>query len=200
MPSSRSPKGLAALVLLLSSTCLANPWSLPTKEYQDDMHNLISRAEASPEDRKRDAVPAGYVAAPYYPTPPGGWVAEWEDSYAKAQLVVGNMTLAEKVNLTSGTGYLMVRGSNQSQFPDCRDQTTCQHNLKEYCKNIGTMRGKHRLSSPLRDSKYLLGRLSSRCCSYRQYHSLPSRYNNGCHFQQRPDVCTWSGLRSGSTG
>ena len=55
----------------------------------------------------RNAVPAGYVAAPYYPAPPGGWVSNWTASYAKAQQVVANMTLAEKVNLTTGTGYLM---------------------------------------------------------------------------------------------
>ncbi|RQM08214.1 hypothetical protein DH86_00000654 [Scytalidium sp. 3C] len=55
----------------------------------------------------RDAVPVGYVAAPYYPTPNGGWVSAWSEAYAKAQLVVGNMTLAEKVNLTTGTGLLM---------------------------------------------------------------------------------------------
>ncbi|TVY84347.1 putative beta-glucosidase F [Lachnellula suecica] len=56
---------------------------------------------------KRDDVPAGYVAPPYYPTPKGGWVGSWTDSYAKAAKVVANMTLAEKVNLTSGTGLLM---------------------------------------------------------------------------------------------
>ena len=56
----------------------------------------------------QDAVPAGYVAKPYYPTPSGGWIPEWKASYAKASAVVGNMTLAEKVNLTSGTGYFMV--------------------------------------------------------------------------------------------
>lgn len=55
----------------------------------------------------RDAVPAGYVAAPYYPTPPGGWVSNWTEAYAKAQKVVQNMTLVEKVNLTTGTGLLM---------------------------------------------------------------------------------------------
>jgi beta-glucosidase len=55
----------------------------------------------------RDAVPNRYVAAPYYPTPPGGWVASWSEAYAKAAKVVQNMTLVEKVNLTSGTGYLM---------------------------------------------------------------------------------------------
>jgi beta-glucosidase len=46
---------------------------------------------------KRNSVPAGYVAPSYYPAPPGGWVASWADSYAKAQQLVDNMTLAEKV-------------------------------------------------------------------------------------------------------
>lgn len=55
----------------------------------------------------RDAVPAGYVASPYYPTPPGGWISNWTASYDKAKAVVANMTLAEKVNLTTGTGLYM---------------------------------------------------------------------------------------------
>ena len=50
----------------------------------------------------RDSLPAGYVAAPYYPAPKGGWVSSWSAADAKAQLVVFNMTLAEKVNLTTG--------------------------------------------------------------------------------------------------
>jgi beta-glucosidase len=58
---------------------------------------------------KRNSVPAGYVAAPYYPTPPGGWVSNWTAAYAKAQKVVANMTLAEKVNLTTGVGENMGR-------------------------------------------------------------------------------------------
>lgn len=58
---------------------------------------------------KRNSVPAGYVAAPYYPTPPGGWVSNWTAAYAKAQKVVANMTLAEKVNLTTGVGEDMGR-------------------------------------------------------------------------------------------
>ncbi|TLD26554.1 hypothetical protein PspLS_04668 [Pyricularia sp. CBS 133598] len=56
---------------------------------------------------RRDAVPAPYVAAPYYPTPHGGWAPEWADSYAKAKLLVEQMTLAEKVNITSGSGIFM---------------------------------------------------------------------------------------------
>jgi len=68
--------------------------------------NQIQNLQANPIFA-RDEVPAGYVAAPYYPTPPGGWAQSWTASYAKAQAVVANMTLAEKVNLTTGTGLLM---------------------------------------------------------------------------------------------
>ncbi|AEO62672.1 glycoside hydrolase family 3 protein [Thermothielavioides terrestris NRRL 8126] len=57
----------------------------------------------------RDAVPEGYHAAPYYPTPHGGWLPSWSDAYAKAQALVSQMTLAEKTNITSGVGYLMGR-------------------------------------------------------------------------------------------
>ncbi len=54
-----------------------------------------------------NSVPAEYVASPYYPTPLGGWSSSWTAAYAKAAKVVANMTLAEKVNLTTGTGELM---------------------------------------------------------------------------------------------
>ncbi|OCL04272.1 glycoside hydrolase family 3 protein [Glonium stellatum] len=58
---------------------------------------------------KRLNVPASYVAAPYYPTPHGGWVADWSESYRKAALLIANMTLAEKTNITCGSGYDMGR-------------------------------------------------------------------------------------------
>ncbi|KAF2084274.1 glycoside hydrolase family 3 protein [Saccharata proteae CBS 121410] len=56
-----------------------------------------------------EAVPDGYNALPYYPTPHGGWVSDWSESYAKAAKIVANMTLAEKTNITTGTGYFMGR-------------------------------------------------------------------------------------------
>ncbi|KAG9232527.1 glycoside hydrolase superfamily [Amylocarpus encephaloides] len=57
--------------------------------------------------RVEDDVPAGFTAPPYYPAPKGGWLPSWSAAYAKAQKVVTNMTLPEKVNLTTGTGLLM---------------------------------------------------------------------------------------------
>lgn len=52
-------------------------------------------------------VPAGYVASPYYPAPYTGWVADWSDSVQKAKALVDTMTLAEKANITTGTGIYM---------------------------------------------------------------------------------------------
>lgn len=58
---------------------------------------------------KRLPVPSGYVAAPYYPAPHGGWVPDWSESYQKAAAIVSNLTLAEKTNITAGTGIFMGR-------------------------------------------------------------------------------------------
>ncbi|AEO56238.1 glycoside hydrolase family 3 protein [Thermothelomyces thermophilus ATCC 42464] len=55
----------------------------------------------------RDKVPEGFYAAPYYPTPHGGWLDSWKDAYAKAHALVSRMTLAEKTNITSGVGIFM---------------------------------------------------------------------------------------------
>jgi beta-glucosidase len=58
---------------------------------------------------KRSDVPAGYYVPAYYPAPFGGWTADWADSYDKAKALVDKMTLAEKTNITAGTGIYMGR-------------------------------------------------------------------------------------------
>ncbi|KAF1913850.1 beta-glucosidase 2 precursor [Ampelomyces quisqualis] len=67
-----------------------------------------SVATAAVIDR-RDPVPAGYVAPPYYPAPYGGWVSDWSESFQKASVLVSSMTLAEKTNITAGSGIFMGR-------------------------------------------------------------------------------------------
>jgi len=44
---------------------------------------------------------------PWYPTPPGGTAPQWAESYKKAAELVKRMTLIEKVNITTGTGWQM---------------------------------------------------------------------------------------------
>ncbi|KAG9230706.1 glycoside hydrolase superfamily [Amylocarpus encephaloides] len=44
---------------------------------------------------------------PWYPSPAGGTVKQWSESYSKAAGLVKKMTLPEKVNITTGTGWQM---------------------------------------------------------------------------------------------
>ncbi|KAK3934899.1 putative beta-glucosidase E [Diplogelasinospora grovesii] len=47
------------------------------------------------------------LSPPWYPTPKGGIASGWAASYEKAAKMVAKMTLAEKVNVTTGTGWMM---------------------------------------------------------------------------------------------
>ncbi|KAF2635040.1 hypothetical protein P280DRAFT_554085 [Massarina eburnea CBS 473.64] len=47
------------------------------------------------------------LSPPWYPTPKGGTDKQWEESYKKAAELVKQMTLVEKVNITTGTGWSM---------------------------------------------------------------------------------------------
>ncbi|KAI0157566.1 glycoside hydrolase family 3 protein [Xylariaceae sp. FL1272] len=84
-----SPLGIRSLALLALSSC-----------------PLLASAAAI---EKRDPVPAGYVAEPYYPAPYGGWDDGWSAAYEKAVALVSKMTLAEKTNITGGSGHLIGR-------------------------------------------------------------------------------------------
>ena len=44
---------------------------------------------------------------PWYPTPLGGTVSSWKQSYDKASKMVERMSLVEKVNITTGIGWAM---------------------------------------------------------------------------------------------
>jgi beta-glucosidase-like glycosyl hydrolase len=54
----------------------------------------------------KEAPPDG-LSPPWYPSPKGGIAKSWEASYKKASAMVSRMTLAEKVNVTTGTGWRM---------------------------------------------------------------------------------------------
>lgn len=53
------------------------------------------------------SAPKDGLSPPWYPTPQGGTVKDWEESYTKAREMVGKMSLVEKVNITTGTGWSM---------------------------------------------------------------------------------------------
>ena len=47
------------------------------------------------------------MSPPWYPTPKGGADPAWEESYKKAAELVRQMSLVEKVNITTGVGWSM---------------------------------------------------------------------------------------------
>lgn len=51
--------------------------------------------------------PAYGQSPSWYPAPKGGTAASWAESYGRASTMVSNMTLPEKVNVTTGTGWMM---------------------------------------------------------------------------------------------
>jgi beta-glucosidase len=53
------------------------------------------------------SVPEDGLSPPWYPAPKGGTDKLWEESYKKAAELVRQMTLPEKVNITTGTGWSM---------------------------------------------------------------------------------------------
>ncbi|KAJ4381056.1 hypothetical protein N0V86_003403 [Didymella sp. IMI 355093] len=53
------------------------------------------------------SVPLDGLSPPWYPAPKGGADPAWEESYKKAAELVRQMTLIEKINVTTGTGWSM---------------------------------------------------------------------------------------------
>lgn len=68
---------------------------------------VAADTSSGPGLEARSDVPEGYYVPPYYPAPYGGWVDSWAESYDKARALVDSMTLAEKTNITAGTGIFM---------------------------------------------------------------------------------------------
>lgn len=53
----------------------------------------------------KKATPLDGQSPPWYPSPRGGSLTAWEESYKKAAVMVSKMSLIEKVNITTGTGW-----------------------------------------------------------------------------------------------
>ncbi|KAF4814308.1 putative beta-glucosidase E [Colletotrichum tropicale] len=67
---------------------------------------VISAGGAVMYKKFKGPPPTG-LSPPWYPTPKGGISKNWAESYKKASEMVAKMTLPEKVNVTTGTGWMM---------------------------------------------------------------------------------------------
>lgn len=55
--------------------------------------------------RLQEASANGWIITPWYPSPKGGTYLQWQKSYLMAATLVSKMSLVEKVNITTGTGW-----------------------------------------------------------------------------------------------
>ena len=58
----------------------------------------------SPDPQVAAGAQSGQTSPPFYPSPWGEGSGEWAAAYAKAKDFVSQLTLTEKVNLTTGVG------------------------------------------------------------------------------------------------
>ncbi|KIH93804.1 beta-glucosidase [Sporothrix brasiliensis 5110] len=68
---------------------------------------LLTAASGGFVYKKLGEEPLYGQSPPWYPAPLGGTAQTWADSYTKAAKLVSRMTLPEKVNITTGTGWQM---------------------------------------------------------------------------------------------
>lgn len=67
---------------------------------------LLSSGSVFVYEKYQEEPPYGQ-SPPWYPSPKGGTAKSWVASYEKASKMVSRMTLVEKVNITTGTGWQM---------------------------------------------------------------------------------------------
>ena len=58
----------------------------------------------SPNPAAKDGTSSFQTSPPKYPSPWGSGTGDWASAYTKARAFVGQLTLLEKVNLTTGVG------------------------------------------------------------------------------------------------
>jgi hypothetical protein len=133
--------------------------------------------------------PKDGLSPPWYPTPRGGTVGSWEESYKKAHAMVEKMSLVEKVNVTTGVGWSMgmcVGNTGESHLPLFTSimLTSLSFSPRQFSQ----------VPIPLPP------RWTSRRPIHPEHHCLSCWNNNGCYMESRADVpkraCTWHGISS----
>ena len=83
------------LALLAAPINLLTPLENPNTTYPD---------AASPNPIVAAGTLENQTSPPYYPSPWGRGAGGWAQAYSKAQAFVSQLSLVEKVNLTTGVG------------------------------------------------------------------------------------------------
>ena len=95
------------LSLLVAQIVLTVYWSIhPPDAYQYPSTTYPNATSSDPATIAGTAT--NETSPPYYPSPWGTGLGNWTAAYQKAVAFVSQLTLAEKVNLTTGVGYVII--------------------------------------------------------------------------------------------
>ncbi|KAK5039292.1 hypothetical protein LTR13_003548 [Exophiala sideris] len=89
---------VVAAVVALSSNVLATPVEF---EYTD----ALNKRQSAAQPFNNDYTGPNVTSPPSYPSPWGTGAGNWSSSYERARAFVSQLTLLEKINLTTGVGW-----------------------------------------------------------------------------------------------
>ncbi|RKF83060.1 putative beta-glucosidase E [Golovinomyces cichoracearum] len=116
--SHRSPKLLYLTIFIVTFLCLGSRFGSFWKDDEAESRGKKSVIQArvlktrdvseqwTEVFEKTENMTYG-LSPPWYPSPKGGSISSWSKSYEKAQILVEQMSLIEKINITTGTGWMM---------------------------------------------------------------------------------------------
>lgn len=97
---------LSSVVSVLNVTLSLNAYSQYIFQPVESADVLNKRQSAQPFNSDYNG--PKFSSPPSYPSPWGSGAGNWSAAYEKARAFVSQLTLLEKVNLTTGVGYVVV--------------------------------------------------------------------------------------------
>jgi hypothetical protein len=96
---------LASVLSFLNVTLQLNPYSQYVLQPVESADTLNKRQAAQPFNNDYNG--PQFTSPPSYPSPWGSGAGDWAAAYEKARAFVSQLTLLEKVNLTTGVGWVL---------------------------------------------------------------------------------------------
>ena len=97
-----APSFLSSAVYFLNATSLLSPYLQCV--LQPVELDVLHKRQSAAQPFNNDYTGPNFTSPPSYPSPWGTGAGNWSSAYEQARAFVSQLTLLEKVNLTTGVG------------------------------------------------------------------------------------------------